>query len=392
MGGNPGLGDTVCIVAANGEFLAYAAYSPASQIRARCWSFVQSDTIDAAWFATQMQAAVSLRAHLLSATNARRMVFGEGDGLPGFVADLYDTTLVVQCMSAGAAKWRDTLVDALIAAIAAHDGITISCVVERSDAAVRQREGLPDMVQVLRGSIPNPLLVHEHGVQYAVDVLQGHKTGFYIDQRDSRKTVADLVAEIAQSRTRETDAGKKNTPIRVLNCFSYTGGFSLAAMRQAVQLGVTLDVVSVDSSELAIKTAQQNARLNGIDPSLHEWRIENVDVALKALHAAKREFDIVVLDPPKFAPSAASLDRAARAYKDVNLRGLRVLANGGHLLTFSCSGVMGVDLFQKVVAGSCMDSGQDTAMMGRLGAGRDHPMRMTHPEGEYLKGLWLQRV
>lgn len=372
--GEPHSGDTVAVLGADGTFLAWAAFSPASSIRARVWSFVQADVIDDAWMARTAAAAVARRAQLYAHTGAVRVCFGEADGLPGLVADHYvspaNNVLVVQCLSAGVARWQAPLVAALQQATGA------SVVVERSDAQVRAREGLPSVVQVLAGTLPAQVTITENGVQYYIDVMTGHKTGFYIDQRESRAQVAALI----QARVK---AGQKP---RVLNCFSYTGGFSLAALGAGAAA-----CVSVDSSADALAIAEQNVRLNGFETNAHTVRCEKVAEALKALLDAGEQFDLIVLDPPKFAPSAAHVDRAARAYKDVNLRGMKLLAPGGDVLTFSCSGAISVDLFQKIVAGAACDSRLDLAMMGRLGAGMDHPMRMTHPEGEYLKGLWLRR-
>jgi 23S rRNA (cytosine1962-C5)-methyltransferase len=380
--GNPASGDTVAVLGADGTFLAWAAFSPESSIRARVWSFVQADVIDEAWMARTAQAAVARRAALYATTGAVRVVFGEADGLPGLVADHYvsddggksNNVLVVQCLSAGVARWRDALVAGLKAATNA------TVVVERSDAQVRAREGLPSVVQVLHGGLPAQVTATENGVKYYIDVMTGHKTGFYIDQRESRAQVAALVAQ------RVKDGANDAKSPRVLNCFSYTGGFSLAALGAGAAR-----CVSVDSSADALAIADQNVLLNGFNPEQHITRCEKVADALKALFEAGERFDIIILDPPKFAPSAAHVERAARAYKDVNLRGMKLLAEGGDLLTFSCSGAITVDLFQKIVAGAACDSRLDLAMMGRLGAGMDHPMRMTHPEGEYLKGLWLRR-
>jgi 23S rRNA (cytosine1962-C5)-methyltransferase len=382
--GQPQSGDTVAVLGADGTFLAWAAFSPESSIRARVWSFVQTDVIDEAWMAGMAHGAVARRMALYTSTGAVRVVFGEADGLPGLIADHYrsdsNNVLVVQCLSAGVARWRD----ALVAGLQAATGATV--VVERSDAQVRAREGLPSVVQVLHGTLPERVTATENGVHYLIDVMAGHKTGFYIDQRDSRAQVAALVAQrVRQSAQQGSPASARGKP-RVLNCFSYTGGFSLAALGAGAAL-----CVSVDSSADALAIADQNVLLNGFRPEQHLTRCEKVADALKALDAAGERFDIVILDPPKFAPSAAHVERAARAYKDVNLRGMRLLADGGDLLTFSCSGAISVDLFQKIVAGAACDSRLDLAMMGRLGAGSDHPMRMTHPEGEYLKGLWLRR-
>ncbi len=380
--GSPASGDTVAVQGADGTFLAWAAFSPESSIRARVWSFVQTDVIDDAWMARTAQAAVARRVGLYDRTGAVRVVFGEADGLPGLIADHYvsdhNNVLVVQCLSAGVARWRDALVTGLKAATGA------SVVVERSDAQVRAREGLPNIVQVLHGTLPEQVTATENGVKYYIDVMAGHKTGFYIDQRESRAQVAALVAQRVKNSSQEK--GKDSKAPRVLNCFSYTGGFSLAALGTGAGY-----CVSVDSSADALAIADQNVQLNGFDADKHVTRCEKVAEALKALLNAGEQFDIVILDPPKFAPSAAHVERAARAYKDVNLRGMKLLAQGGDLLTFSCSGAITVDLFQKIVAGAACDSRLDLAMMGRLGAGEDHPMRMTHPEGEYLKGLWLRR-
>ena len=307
--------------------------------------------------------AVARRQALQARTTAIRLVFGEADRLPGLVADRYGEQLVVQFLAAGVEFWREALVEALVQATGC------SAVYERSDAAARQREGLPSREGALRGEVPSPVPVIEDGVHYRVDVVGGHKTGFYIDQRDNRQMVAQQAA------------GR-----RVLNCFCYTGGFSLAARH-----GGATEVVSIDSSADALALAAAHEPLNGFDaPST--WLQANVFDALKALAAEGRQFDLIVLDPPKFAPSVQHLDRASRAYKDINMRALRLLAPEGLLFTFSCSGAVSVDLFQKIVAGAVFDAGVDAQLLHRLSAGTDHPMAMTHPEGEYLKGLLLRRM
>ncbi|GGX20335.1 ribosomal RNA large subunit methyltransferase I [Pigmentiphaga litoralis] len=367
--GRPLSGDTVRVVDDKGRFLAWGAFSPESQIRVRCWSFNEQDTIDAAWMAQRVHEAVARRSSLAARSNGARVVFGEADGLPGFVADRYAGQLVVQFLAAGVERWREALVDGLVAATGCTQ------VYERSDAAVREREGLESRVGPMRGDAPSaPIEIVEDGVRYGVDVLHGHKTGFYLDQRESRKRVAELAAQIGPSAT-------------ILNCFSYTGGFSLAAMKAGAARAI-----SVDSSADALAAAAQNAARNDIDPAAFECRISKVADAQRALAAEGQQFDIVVLDPPKFAPSAHHVDKAARAYKDVNLKGMRLVKPGGYLLTFSCSGAITVDLFQKIVAGAVTDSHLEFVLLERLAAGIDHPMRMTHPEGEYLKGLLLQRV
>lgn len=371
--GKPAAGATIALRAADGAWLAWAAYSPASSIRARCWSFVEADAIDAGWFAERVRAAVARRAMLVEATNAVRLVFGEADGLPGFVADRYADQLVVQFQAAGVEAQRNVLVDALVAATGCAN------VYDRSDSATRQREGLPPSTGVVRGAEPPELVeVLEHGVRYLVDVRRGHKTGFYVDQRDNRRLAGELAARLARAQGRAP---------AMLNCFCYTGGFSIAAAR-----GGAGSVLSIDSSADALALAQRNWALNGLDPGAAQWRADNVFDALRALRDEQARFDLIVLDPPKFAASHRHVERAARAYKDINLSALRLLSPGGYLLTFSCSGAIDVNLFQKIVAGAVIDARVDCQLLARLAAGIDHPLLMTHPEGEYLKGLLLVRT
>jgi 23S rRNA (cytosine1962-C5)-methyltransferase len=363
VSGAPASGDTVRVLGADGRFLAWAAYSPASAIRARAWSFDERERVDAGFVARRVAAAVARRDGLRADSDALRLVFGEADALPGLVVDRYGAQLVVQVQAPGVERWKDTIVDALVAATGCD------AVYERSDDAAREREGLAPREGPLRGPAPEAVTVVEHGVRYRVDVVAGHKTGFYIDQRDNRA----LVRALAHGR-------------RVLNCFCYTGGFTLAARH-----GGALEAVSIDSSAEALALAADNERLNGFaEPSA--WLQANVFDALKSMLAEGRRFDLIVLDPPKFAPSAHHVDRAARAYKEINLKALQLLAPGGLLLTFSCSGAIDVDLFQKIVAGAVFDAGVDAQLLRRLAAGFDHPMAMTHPEGEYLKGLLLRRM
>jgi 23S rRNA (cytosine1962-C5)-methyltransferase len=369
--GKPGAGATVAVRSARGEFLAWAAFSPQSTIRARCWSFNESDRVDPAWLAQRVQAAVRRRAALAAESSALRLVFGEADALPGFIADVYAGQLVVQFQAAGADAWRDALVDALTDAAGCGD------VFERSDSAARQREGLGATSGVLRGREPAERIeIREHELRFLVDVRRGHKTGYYIDQRANRDLARRLAARLR-------DAGRRD--LRALNCFCYTGGFAIA-----LAAGGAARVLSIDSSGDALEMGRLNAAVNG--QPVHEWRADDVFEALRALRDAAERFDLIVLDPPKFASSHHHVARAARAYKDINLNALRLLAPGGYLLTFSCSGAIGVDLFQKIVAGAVIDARADAQMLARLAAGEDHPLLMTHPEGEYLKGLLLQRV
>jgi 23S rRNA (cytosine1962-C5)-methyltransferase len=368
--GKPQSGDTVEVRSAEGKFLAWGAFSPESQIRIRAWSFVESDVIDNAWIAEKIRVAALRRVVLDVQSNAQRLVFGEADQLPGLIVDRYGDWAVVQILSAAVEYWRA----AILEAVGGLPGIRH--VYERSDAATRQREGLPPVAGPVtkfhqEGDI-HVVPIIENGVHYRVDIAKGHKTGFYVDQRDNRA----LVGALANGK-------------RVLNCFCYTGGFSLAAL-----VSGAAEVISIDSSGDALARGALNQSVNtAIGPEARsEWRDENVFDALKQLLADGELFDIVILDPPKFAPSVAHLDKASRAYKEISMKGLRLLKPNGYLLTFSCSGAMSVDLFQKVIAGAVVDSGIDMQMLRRLEAGIDHPMLMTHPEGEYLKGLLLQRV
>ncbi|MCC6878527.1 MAG: class I SAM-dependent methyltransferase [Rhodocyclaceae bacterium] len=363
-------GDTVDVLADNGRPLGRAAFSPHSQIRARMWSFDPEETIDHAFFKRRVAAAVAARAALpeLREQQGLRLVHGESDGLPGVIADRYGDTLVLQLNSAGAEKWRDALADALLQASGCRR------VFERSDADVRGLEGLEARTGPLRGEDrdgPDEIVIEEHGIRLAVDIRGGHKTGFYLDQRENRLLVRRLAA------------GRK-----VLNCFCYTGGFSLQALA-----GGAAQVLSIDSSGPALAGARRNLALNPqLDAARAEWRDADVFEELRALKKAGARFDLIVLDPPKFAPSAAHADRAARAYKDINLLGFRLLNPGGLLMSYSCSGGIGLELFQKIVAGAASDAGAEARILRRLSAAPDHPVALAFPEGEYLKGLLCQAV
>lgn len=374
--GKPTSGATVVVRAADGRFLARAAFSPVSAIRARVWTFDEGEPVDHAFFKRRVSAALAYRQQMVRDTGATRLIFGEADGLPGLIVDRYQSApgapvsdqLVCQFMAAGVEAWKDAIVNALVGATGCPN------VYERSDAAVREREGLTSLTGVLAGAeppqAPDLLTTHECGVKYYVDVRNGHKTGFYVDQRDNRLLVQQ------QARGRD-----------VLNCFCYTGGFSLAALAGGAQ-----SVLSIDSSGEALAIGARNVELNGFDAARAEWRDADVFKTLRALRDEGRTFDMIVLDPPKFAPSAHHVERAARAYKDINMAGFRLLRQGGQLLTYSCSGAIDADLFQKIVAGAAVDAGVDARILRRLSAGMDHPMLTQFPEGEYLKGLWLQRM
>ncbi|WP_153098846.1 class I SAM-dependent rRNA methyltransferase [Paraburkholderia hayleyella] len=386
--GKPASGATVLVRAHDGRFLARAAWSPQSQIRARVWSFDETEPVDHAFFKRRIQRALAHRQAMVHDTDALpqglpsvvpqglpsvvRLVFGEADGLPGLIVDYYTAVmaphygqLVCQFMAAGVEAWKGAIVAALVAVTGCPN------VYERSDVAIRAKEGLEQTTGVLAGEMPpETLIVSENGVRYHVDVLHGHKTGFYVDQRDNRA----LVRQMAAGRD-------------VLNCFCYTGGFSLAALA-----GGARRVVSVDSSGEALALAARNVSANGFDEARATWLDADAFKMLRHLHDEGERFDLVVLDPPKFAPSREHVDRAARAYKDINLTGLRLLRPGGLLFTYSCSGAIDAALFQKIVAGAAADARVDTRILKRLGAGVDHPLLSAFPEGEYLKGLLLQVV
>ncbi|MFO0439196.1 MAG: class I SAM-dependent rRNA methyltransferase [Betaproteobacteria bacterium] len=356
--GQPKLGDSVALQSADGVFLGVAAYSPDSQIRARVWDWTPRD-IDAAFFAERIRHAAALRQ--AAADEGVRLIHGESDGLPGVVADRYADTVVLQLLSAGAERWRGAIADAL----AALPGI--ARVIERSDADVRELEGLPSQSGLLRGeAAAGPLTVREHGLEFAVDAEQGHKTGFYLDQRDNR----GLLRGLAKGKA-------------VLDCFCYNGGFALNALA-----GGATSVTAIDSSGPALAAAEANAARNRLSGA--EWLEADVFQSLRKFRDAGRKFDLIVLDPPKFAPTAAHAEKAARAYKDINLLAFKLLNTGGRLMTYSCSGGVSPDLFQKIIAGAALDAGVDARIEHWLHASADHPVVMNFPEGEYLKGLVLQ--
>ncbi|WP_341677104.1 class I SAM-dependent methyltransferase [Niveibacterium sp. SC-1] len=366
LSGRARAGDTVEVIADSGAFLGRAAYSPESQIRARMWSFDEATVIDHAFFKRTIAAAVARRsAHpQLTTQEGQRLIHGESDGLPGVIADRYRDTIVLQLTSAGADRWREAIVGGLLQAT----GCTR--IYERSDSEVRGLEGLEPTTGVLAGEAPDAdLQIDEYGVLLGVDAVAGHKTGFYLDQRENRRLTRDL----ARGRS-------------VLNCFCYTGGFSLQALAGGAE-----SVLSIDSSGPALDGARRNlARNPQLDASRAEWMEADVFTALRELKAAGRRFDLILLDPPKFAPSASHAQRAARAYKDINLLGFRLLNPGGVLMTYSCSGGIGLELFQSIVAGAASDAGRDAQILHRLGAAADHPVGLAFPEGEYLKGLVCQ--
>jgi 23S rRNA (cytosine1962-C5)-methyltransferase len=368
-------GETVRVESDSGAFLGWAAFSPTSKIRARVWSFDEAQRIDAPFFIAKVAASAGARARFDIQSNGVRLVHGEADGLPGLIVDRYGDTLVAQFLSSGAERWKGVLADALLA----HTGL--SKLYERSDASSRGLEGLPEVKGWLRGgdaSTPTDFVLQEHDWKLGLSIADGHKTGFYLDQRDSRKKFADYARRLGFQR--------------VLNCFCYTGGFTVAA-RAGLRAGghTGSHVTSIDSSGAALEQARANVELNGLDTTQTTFLDADVNASLRQFLNEGRTFDAIVLDPPKFAPTVAHAERAARAYKDINRLGLKLLEPGGVLFTYSCSGGISADLFHKIVAGAGSDAGVDGFITERMGGAPDHPMTIAFPEGEYLKGLVVMR-
>jgi 23S rRNA (cytosine1962-C5)-methyltransferase len=360
--GSPLSGETVEIRGADGVLRGRGAYSPLSQITVRVWTFDPDETVAPAFFRARLDRALAARGRLadMNAPTAARLANAESDGLPGIVIDRYARFQVVQFLTAGAEFWRDTVI-AELSRLSPAAGIY-----ERSDVAVREKEGLARRTGVLAGTEPPDLVeIEEAPCRFLVDLKHGHKTGFYLDQRENRA----LLAEYARGA-------------EVLNCFCYTGGFGVAAMTAGASR-----VTNVDSSTAVLELARRNFELNGTDPA----RVENVDgdafTVLRRWRDEERRFDVVILDPPKFVESTSQLTRAARGYKDINMLAFKLLRRGGLLVTFSCSGLMSPELFQKIVADAALDAGREAQIIRRLSQASDHPTSLSYPEGSYLKGF-----
>ncbi|MDN7128500.1 class I SAM-dependent methyltransferase [Pseudidiomarina sp. 1APR75-15] len=364
--GDPKLGETVSVHSAEGDWLGAGAWSPHSQIRVRIWTFQANQQINEAFFAQRIAAAKALREGLAINSNAWRVVAAEADELPGVTIDKYDNWLVCQLLSAGADSWRDAIVEAL------RQHFPDCSIYERSDVDVRQKEGLPLVDKLLYSATgeepPATLWIQENGLQLGVDVKQGHKTGYYLDQRDSRYALTRYAA------------GK-----RVLNAFSYTGGFGLFA----AQAGAT-EIVNLDVSAPALAQAERNHAENNFASETLTNMQQDVFQALREFHHRGERFDVIILDPPKFVDSKANLISACRGYKDINRLACKILNPGGTLFTFSCSGLLSSDLFQKVVADAALDAKRPLHIIERLYQGADHPVRTNFPESLYLKGLVLR--
>ncbi|HGM6988523.1 23S rRNA (cytosine(1962)-C(5))-methyltransferase RlmI [Serratia marcescens] len=355
-------GETIDILDSQGKWLARGAYSPESQIRARVWTFQQDEEINIDFFIRRLQQAQSWRDWVAQrdGLDGYRLIAGESDGLPGITIDRFQNFLVLQLLSAGAEYQRPALLSAL------QHCYPECSIYDRSDVAVRKKEGLPLAQGPVLGDLPPELLpITEHGMKLLVDIQQGHKTGFYLDQRDSR-----LAA-------RNYSAGR-----RVLNCFSYTGAFAVSAL-----MGGCAQVISVDTSQAALDIAKQNVELNKLDLNKAEFVRDDVFQLLRNYRAQGEKFDLIIMDPPKFVENKNQLASACRGYKDINMLALQLLNPGGILLSFSCSGLMPTDLFQKILADAAVDAGRDVQFIEQFRQAADHPVIATYPEGLYLKGF-----
>lgn len=364
--GGADAGETVRVDSYEGQFLAWGAYSPQSRIRVRVWSFDAAQRINATFLRERLARAMALRQRLGIQSNGLRLVHGESDGLPGLIVDRYADTLVAQFTACGVERWKEAIADALLELTGCQH------LYERSDTSSRKLEGLSPATGWLRGQGETALTLNEHGWQLGLDIAQGHKTGYYLDQRDSRGVFYQYAQRLGWAQ--------------VLNCFCYTGGFTVAALAGGAE-----HVVSVDASAPALQQAQANVARNGFAAHRASFVDADVNASLRRYLDEGRQFDAIVLDPPKLAPTVAHAERAARAYKDLNRLAFKLLAPGGVLFTFSCSGGIGVELFHKIVAAAGVEAGVDGAILQRLSGASDHPMTISFPEGEYLKGLVVMR-
>ena len=368
LSGEPSPGETVRILDFAGNFLAWGAFSPTSQIRVRVWEWEENVLIDDAFFNDRLASIVRSRKVLRDLfkdqmNSAFRLVNGESDGIPGLIVDVYGNIIVIQILSAGVEYWKDSIVRALV------NATHFPNVIERSDVDVRKLEGLPLRSGILKGELGNgEVLVHENNLQFWVDVLKGHKTGFYLDQKENRR----IIQTISEKKT-------------VLDCFSFTGGFTCAAAA-----GGASTVCAVEASEESIKQAERNVNQNNLEQSRISFIHGDVFSQLRKFRDQDMSFDLIILDPPKFAQSSSQLERAARGYKDINLLAIKLLKPGGYLATFSCSGSVSEDLFQKIIAGAAEDAKVTPQILKRMHQNFDHPVSLNFPEAAYLKGLLLK--
>lgn len=362
--GKPENGDVVKVLSANNDFLAYGYFNNQSRVAVRLLEWDENQQIDENWYAAKINQAIASRAHLNTKdTNAYRLVFSEADFLPGLIVDQYADFLSVQILSTGIEKAKPIIISLLVKTLQPKG------IFDRSDATARTHEGITAENGLLWGEAPAAFIaVKENGITYHINIAEGQKSGFYCDQRDNRK----LLASYAEGKT-------------VLDCFSYSGGFTLNALAEGAK-----SVTSVDSSALAIETLKQNIALNKFDKKKANAIQSDVNKQLRAFREEGKKFDIVILDPPKYAPSRSALDRAARAYKDLNRLGLLLLESGGLLATFSCSGAVDIETFKQIIAWAALDAGKEVQVIRQFSQPEDHPVRLSFPEGEYLKGLLVR--
>jgi len=360
--GNPSNGETVQIFTSYKTLVGTGSFSPSSQIRVRVWSFEPAEKIDSDFFSRKISMASTLRNQIIdtSETNAYRIINAESDGLPGLIVDRYSDFLVCQFLSSGAEFNKEIIIEILV------EIFKPAGIFERSDFEVRTKEGLQPIQGLLKGTIPKDLIeVQENGFKFLVDVKSGHKTGFYLDQRDNR----ELISEFSKGKN-------------VLNCFSYTGGFSVYALASGAER-----IMQIDSSSSALEIANKNIELNGLRLSSVESINDDVFNVLRKFRDERKSFDLIILDPPKFTESVSQVQKASRGYKDINLLAIKLLNPGGILFTFSCSGHISPELFQKIVADAALDSGREVKIIKQLTQSSDHPVSLNFPEGLYLKGL-----
>ena len=360
--GSPKNGDIVKLLNTKGDFMAYGFFNDQSRVALRLLEWDENVVVDDAWFREKVGLAVKSRANILAdgTTNTCRLIFSESDYLPGLIVDKYNNHLAVQILTSGIENVMPVIIDEL------NNLLKPESIFDKSDASSREHEGLQTLnVALTLNSPPENVEVKENGIIYNINIAEGQKSGFYCDQRDNRKIVASYAK------------GKK-----VLDCFSYTGGFTLNSLHNGAS-----SVTSVDSSALAIETLRENIKLNNLDTAKHIAIQSDVNKQLRAFREQEEKFDIIVLDPPKYAPSRSALDRASRAYKDLNRLAMLLLNDGGLLATYSCSGAMNMETFKQVLAWAALDAGKQVQFIYQFCQPEDHPVRASFPEGEYLKGL-----
>jgi 23S rRNA (cytosine1962-C5)-methyltransferase len=362
--GKPANGEIVAVWSASQEFLAYGYFNDQSRVALRLMEWDQDVVIDEAWYTQKLKEAIASRKHLLDEnTNTCRLVFSEADLLPGLIVDKYADFLSVQILSAGIETVKDLIINIL------RSLLNPKGIFDKSDAGARKHENLDATQGLLWGEEPPEFIeVKENGVVYHINIADGQKSGFYCDQRDNR--------EILAAYTKDKS---------VLDCFCYSGGFTLNSLKAGAS-----HVTSVDSSALAIETLKHNLNLNGFSETMQTSVQSDVNKQLRVFKDENQKFDVVVLDPPKYAPSRSALDRAARAYKDLNRLGMLLLEPGGILATYSCSGAVDMETFKQIIAWAALDAGREVQIIKQFHQPEDHPIRMSFPEGEYLKGLLLR--